>query len=419
MSQTNNIVNIIVNINEWNTSAVKYREPKINDKGGKSVNIISTQSNRALQISTPLMMTWGISDFVDEKTGESDGKYSMSLVFPNEDNKTPDSSTSTFLKKLKDFEEQILKDAVKNSDAWFGEELSREVVERTFVPFLKYTKDKVTKKIDHTKSPSIRARILKYNNKWGVKVYDTTSTLLFPCDNENMTPMDFVPKMSQVATVLECGGLWFGGKGWGITWKVNQCFVKPQENFFISVEGSNEEPVVNTTVDEEPVVNTTVDDSDEEPVPKKKIIKNFAAVTEEQVPKMKIIKKFVAVTAVTAVTEESAPEYDAPFAEESATVEDSNEEPVVNTIEYKDEEQVPKIIKKVHVAAITEEFAPEYDAPEYDAAEYLAEYLAEYEAPEYDAGAVPDVAKDDAGAGAVSDVPDVPDVPDLKFCSCS
>ena len=60
---------IVLNNSEWNTSAIRYMQPKINDRGGKSINIISTQSNRSLHISTPLMMTWGISDYVDEKTG--------------------------------------------------------------------------------------------------------------------------------------------------------------------------------------------------------------------------------------------------------------------------------------------------------------------------------------------------------------
>jgi hypothetical protein len=272
------------------------------------------------------MMTWGISDFVDEKTGESDGKYSMSLVFPSEDYKT--AASSTFLDRLKAFENQILDDAVKYSDAWFGEELSREVVKHNFFPFVKYTKDKVTKKIDPTKSPSIRARIPNYNNKWGVEVYDTTSKLLFPCDNENMTPMDFVPKKSQVATVLQCGGLWFGGKGWGVTWKVNQCVVKPQE--VISVYGkchiqlSTDEinsmdkrvPLVGGDEDDEaealpaskPVVNTTVADSDEEedepapaptpapaPVPevKKKVVKKAPEPEPEPEPVAEVKKKVV------------------------------------------------------------------------------------------------------------------------------
>ena len=318
---------IVLNNNDWDTSAVMYMQPKINDRGGKSINIISTQSNRSLHISTPLMMTWGISDFVDEKTGESDGKLSMSLVFPNNDYATP--ASTIFLDKLKAFENQILDDAVKYSDAWFGEELSREVVKHNFFPFLKYSKDKITKKIDPTKSPSIRARVPNYNSKWGVEVYDTASNLLFPCDNENMTPIDFVPKKSQVATVLQCGGLWFGGKGWGVTWKVNKCVVKPQEVVSVyckchiqlstdEIESMDSNVPTNDTADDEEeylpattkaVVDTNVEDSDEEedddaaepepePVvaPKKKVIKKAAAVepeAAEPAPKKKVVKKKV------------------------------------------------------------------------------------------------------------------------------
>jgi len=315
---------IVLNISDWNTSGIRYMQPKINDRGGKSINVISTQSNRSLHISTPLMMTWGISDYVDEKTGESDGKFSMSLVFPNGDYTT--AVTDEFLNKLKAFENQILDDAVKYSDAWFGEDLSKEIVKHNFFSFLKYTKDKLTKKIDPTKSPSIRARVPNYNNKWGVEVYDTQSNLIFPCDNENMTPMDFVPKKSKVAAVLQCGGLWFGGKGWGVTWKVNQCVVKPQE--VISVFGKchiqlsadeiksidNENDVAATNVDDEteilpttttnPVSFTDVEDSEDEdsedevpttpqPAPKKKVVKKVTPVQEEPAPtpKKKIVKK--------------------------------------------------------------------------------------------------------------------------------
>jgi hypothetical protein len=47
----------------------------------------------------------------------------------------------------------------------------------------------------------------------------------FPCDDES-TPMDHIPARSQVACVLQCGGIWIGGKGWGLTWKLFQCVVK-------------------------------------------------------------------------------------------------------------------------------------------------------------------------------------------------
>ena len=147
---------IVVSIPEWEPANVRYMQPKINDRGAKSITLISTQSNRALHLSTPLMKTWGIADYVDEK-GESDGKFSMSLIFPNEDYETP--GTTQFLEKMKAFENQILDDAVKYSEAWFGEDLSREVVKHNFFPFLKYSKDKSTKKTDYTKPPTLRARV--------------------------------------------------------------------------------------------------------------------------------------------------------------------------------------------------------------------------------------------------------------------
>jgi hypothetical protein len=274
--------NVVLTVGEWNTSGIRYMQPKVNDRGAKSINIISTQTNRSLHISTPLMMTWGISDFVDEK-GESDGKFSMSLNFPNSD--YSNASTDQFLQKLKEFENQILNDAVKYSESWFGEEMSLAVAKHTFFPFLKYTKDKMTKKFDYTKPPSIRGKVPNYNNKWAIEIYDTKGTMIFPCDNENLTPMDFVPKKSNVACVLQCGGLWFGGKGWGITWKINQIVVKPQE--VVSVYGrchiqlsnddiqtiETQEPVSNNVEEDEEVVvsvpasvvpSTVVEDSDDE-----------------------------------------------------------------------------------------------------------------------------------------------------------
>ena len=218
--------NVVVNVAEWDTSAIKYMAPKINDKGGKSISLISKQTNRMLHITTPLMMTWGISDFIDD-AGNSDGKYSISLNFPNDEYHTP--ATDEFLAKLKAFEHQILQDAVANSETWWGESMSYELCKHTFFPFLKYSKNKDTKKIDLTKPPSIRAKVPCYNGKWGVEIYDTSSRLIFPSENEHVTPMDFVPKLSRVACGLQCTGIWIGGKGWGLTWKMFQCIVKPRE----------------------------------------------------------------------------------------------------------------------------------------------------------------------------------------------
>lgn len=321
---------VVVSCDEWNTSSVKYMPPKVNERGGKSINMISTQSNRSLHITTPMMMTWGITDFIGDN-GESDGKFSMSLNFPNDDYRKP--STDDFLVKIKAFENQILDDAVKNSELWWGEDMSREVCKHTFFPFLKYSKNKDNKKIDLSKPPSIRAKVPNYGGKWGCEIYDTRDNLIFPSEKEqHLTPVDFVPKLSQVACVLQCGGIWIGGKGWGLTWKLIQCVVKPRE--VVSVYGrchiklsEDDRGAIETqtlrddaeTLDEDDDIPETVfaatthdtaaEDSDEEveveeaepvieaaPVVKKKVVKKAVVAPEDPAPvvKKKVVKKKVA-----------------------------------------------------------------------------------------------------------------------------
>ena len=315
---------VVLSVSDWSTNSVKYMPPKVNEKGGKSINVISKQTNRSLHISTPLMMSWGIADFIDEK-GESDGKYSISLNFPNDEYKT--AATGAFLDKLKAFENQVLDDAVANSELWWGEAMSRELCKHTFFPFLKYSKNKETKKIDYTKPPSIRAKVPCYQGKWAVELYDTNSNLIFPCEDPTQTPPDFVPKLSSVACVLQCGGIWIGGKGWGLTWKMVQGVVKPRISDSVygkcHINLSSEDKEIldsqpTAEVEDEDVapvvVSTDAADTDEEedavtqapapapaPVPVKKVILKKAdptpapaPVAEEPAKKMVVKKKVVA-----------------------------------------------------------------------------------------------------------------------------
>jgi hypothetical protein len=220
---------VVLDVDAWVPDAIRFTPPKVNDKQGKSINIISSQTGRGLHVSSPLLTTWGISDFVDQTTGVSDGKFSISLTFP-QDQYTTDKS-NMFLDKIKAFEQAILAEAVKNSDLWWGEKLTLDILKYSFFPMLKFPKIKGTKKPDMTKSPTISAKVPFYekDNKWNVELYDTSGKLIFPCENDELTPAHFVPKLSKVACVLQCGGIWIGGKGWGVTWKLVQAVVKPKE----------------------------------------------------------------------------------------------------------------------------------------------------------------------------------------------
>lgn len=305
---------IVIDVPTWNVSNTRYMQPKISDRGSKSINIISTQTNRSLHISTPLMMTWGITDFVDEKTGESDGKYTASLVFPSVEYATP--QTTEFLNKLKAYENQILDDAVKNSEVWFGEEMSREVAKHTFFSFLKYSKDKITKKVDLSKPPTLRIKVPNYNNKWNLEIYDTKHIRIFPTDNELITPLDLIPKRSQIACVIQCSGLWFGGKGWGVNWKLIQCVVKPQE--IQSVFGQCHVKLSDNdieTLEKQP--QQTEDEDEQEPVSNfieatlvKTTTTTFIEDSDEETPVVeKVVTKKVVKKALTPlVVEEKEPE---------------------------------------------------------------------------------------------------------------
>lgn len=301
---------IVLPVKDWNVSDVKYMQPKSNAVGGKAISMISTQTNRSLHVSTTPVTTWGIGDWTDEKTGESNNKFNISLNFPSPDYKTE--ATTELLNKMESFQNQILDDAVKNSEVWWGEPMSREVLKHTFFPFIKYAKDKTTKKIDLTKGPSMSAKVPNYNGDWKVEIYDSSRKLLFPNPtNPLLTPIDFVPKKSKVACVLQCGGIWIGGKGWGVTWKLTQCVVKPPE--IVSVFGtchipddvcnsiSNQPVTGKSTADEEddeetdtPVNPTEVEDSDaEEETPAPVSLPVPVPVPVAEAPKKKIVKKKV------------------------------------------------------------------------------------------------------------------------------
>ena len=301
---------LVMSMNNWNPSAIRYMQPKVNERGGKSVTIISTQSNRSLYVTLPMLVTWGISDYTDSQTGESDGKYTISLQFPRDQDRNDE--TDEALKKMKDFEEQLLNDAVRSSDVWFGKKKSRELVEDSYYSFLKYSKNKETGVVDTSKGPTIRPKVPCYDGKWKVEVYDTQGDLLFPCpDNEAATPMEFVPKRSNVMSIIQCGGIWVGGKGWGLTWKLTQCVVKPMvmesvlgglrlnitpeqsEAMNKEVPKSSEEPVVEEEEEKAPV-NTYVQDSDdEEQVKQPEPVKEVEPVKEEVVAKPEPVKEEV------------------------------------------------------------------------------------------------------------------------------
>jgi hypothetical protein len=221
---------MIVNGIELSNDDFGYTQPKVLSSGGKSVGIVNSTAKKVLTLSTPLMTTWGLSDY------EGNQKYEFSLQFPVEE--YSDEEVDSFLTNMKEFEDKVKADAISNSMAWFGKKtMSKEVVDALWSPMLKYSKfpkgHANQGEFDFDKPPRLQVKVPCYDGIWKAELYDDVQTRLFPNVNEpTVTPLDFITKGSKVATLIQCGGIWFANGKFGVTWKLVQAVIKPRETLF-------------------------------------------------------------------------------------------------------------------------------------------------------------------------------------------
>jgi hypothetical protein len=318
----------IVDGTTFNAEQTMYTNPKANDKGGKSINILNKKTKTGLRLSTPLMLTWGASEYVDPE-GRGNGKYEMSLQFPQDEYSNDD--CRNFLENMQALESKVKEDAFKNSKEWFGKaHKNSDIIDELFTPMLKYPKIKGTSESDFSKKPTIRLKLPQWDGSWKSEVYDEEGNTLFPNkDNVTITPLDFLRKGAMVACIIQCGGIWFTNGKFTLTWKLMQVVVqKPRETItghcFIKLKEADKVKLASSApVDdsEDPITNSAIiDDSDDEevsqtlaetqlPVKEDYIMKNSKnvedevtqivaeelteIVTEELKPKKKVVKKKV------------------------------------------------------------------------------------------------------------------------------
>lgn len=303
---TDKIIDTIIDATEFNAKNIKYKNngvPKANASQGKSLNIM--YGDNGIRLSTPLMLTWGASDFVDPQTGKGNGKYEMALQFSSADYKNEDSDK--FLKNMIDFESKIKADALVHSEKWFGKAKSSEVINELFSPMLKYSSK------DSTKAPTLRVKIPIWENVWKVEIYDENGEKQFPCvSNPSLSPLEFLEKGTNVALLMQCGGLWFANGKFGVTWKLIQAVVQKRASLtgqcFIKLKPSEKEKIKAVLPasdnDHEEEARVDVDDSDDEAEKEPEVkpqaevrpqtqaeVEPEVVVEEPKVVKKKVVKK--------------------------------------------------------------------------------------------------------------------------------
>lgn len=259
-------------------SSLMYSKIKVNEVGGKSVGVMNKDTMKSLYLSTPLMLTWGVNKNFDEKTGKT--TYDMSLQFPRDDYQSD--STNKFLKNMKELENQIKQDALVNCKDWFNKtKMSDEVVDALWTPMLKYPKNKDgNEEFDYTRPPTLRIKINYWDGVFKCELYDMEQKKIFP-NETGVMPTELIAKATNVATVVQCGGLWFSNGKFGVTWRLVQAVVKPKQSLMgkCHIVLTGEDKAIMSRADDdddedgdadddvakisEAVKKTTVNDSDE------------------------------------------------------------------------------------------------------------------------------------------------------------
>jgi hypothetical protein len=209
-----------------NTGVFSYSEPKAHASGGKVVNLSNKFSKESLTISSPLILTWGAQEGLDQQKNPT-GKWTLSLQFPNSEFPNPD--CESFLDGMRRLETQVKTDALKNSKKWFGKEItSCDVMDEKFNVMLRHPKIKGTIEPDLSKSPTLTVKIPCWSGVWKPEIFDEDGTPLYVNGkvNNHLTPLEFLKPKTHVICLLQCGGLWFINGKVSITWNLKQAIVQ-------------------------------------------------------------------------------------------------------------------------------------------------------------------------------------------------
>lgn len=212
---------LITTVKNFDINKVTYGAVKANKNGkGKSGGIYYGGKKLLLQI--PLVFTWGASEMVDDETGKK--SYSVSIPIKNDKSE----ASYPIYAAMNAIQEKVLNDASSHSKEWFGKTMSRDVAEALFTPLVKYPKiSKTDSSPDYSKTPSLKTKIQFWEDKFTIEIYNMDKVQLFGPQNQDSDPISLMPQGTYMAGLIECGGLWFTGTGFGVTWKLIQAKIRP------------------------------------------------------------------------------------------------------------------------------------------------------------------------------------------------
>lgn len=229
----------IVYSSSFNTKNINITVPRALQSGAKQAYLNYSGERLIMQSAVAMTTTFGLN--CADKFGPPE--YSVDLSFRGHDQRV---DLKEFMDTLAQLDEFMINEGVKNSKLWFKAELSRDVVKAFYTPTLKYSKDKDGNPLSYP--PNIKLKLRRTNDQFDTKFYDVNGT-----PYKDVPVEDMLVKQSQLTAIMECGGVWFAGSKFGLSWRAKQIAVHklPEKMGEFAFKGLSSAPVEQKEVEAE------------------------------------------------------------------------------------------------------------------------------------------------------------------------
>jgi hypothetical protein len=192
----------------FSAKSITLSAPKTLQSGAKQAYLNYNSERLVMQTAVAMSLPFGLNTF----QGQNGAEYSVDLSFRGQDNRP---ELQEFKRVLEQMDELMIQEGVKNSKTWFKADLGKDVIKAFYTPSLKYSRDKEGNVLSYP--PNIKVKLPKRNGDFDTKFYDLNGT-----PYKGVPVEDLLVKGVQVTAIIECGGVWFAGSKFGLTWRAKQ-----------------------------------------------------------------------------------------------------------------------------------------------------------------------------------------------------
>lgn len=198
----------IVTPSNFNSKNIAIAAPRTLQSGAKQAYINYGGERFTMQTAIAMTVPFGLN--IADKYGPAE--YSVDLSFRGSDQRP---EIKEFLDVMTQIDEYMIQKGVENSVAWFKSKLSEDVIRAFYTPCVKYSKDKEGNVQNYP--PNLKVKLRKINNEFETKFYDLKGN-----PYKGIPVEELLVKGVQATAIIECGGVWFAGSKFGLTWRAKQ-----------------------------------------------------------------------------------------------------------------------------------------------------------------------------------------------------